>query len=55
MTSDNITDTQMQEYAVSTPAKKAIDDLELLIKYNTTSFGDIYDAGGVAPQYSIFK
>ena len=29
MTSDNITDTQMQEYAVSTPAKKAIDDFSM--------------------------
>ena len=29
MTSDNITDTQMQAYAVSTPAKKAIDDFSM--------------------------
>ncbi len=29
MTSDNITDIQMQEYAVSTPAKKAIDDFSM--------------------------
>ena len=29
MTSDNITDTQMQEYAVSTPAKKSIDDFSM--------------------------
>ena len=29
MTNDNLTETQMQEYAVSTPAKKAIDDFSM--------------------------
>ena len=38
MANDNLTETQMQEYAVSTPAKKAIDDFSMNFVYFLENF-----------------
>lgn len=50
MTSDNITEAQMQEYAVSTPAKKAVDDFSMnFVNFLDSFYGekDISQANAV--------